>query len=181
MEKLTHYSSEVFLPFDLEFTYAAAIHLAMANVLFPRVPDSQTSSQDAHAILDEMVHKGNRLAEVRKTELAHLETLFQELGARIERRGLQTLTLSTSPDQANTGITNDPGEEPQGRAFPTDHEEIDSLHSPLPSALAQAPNHPELLDNIGISSYEFLSIVDQIGNQDYYGILDPVQAWKEGI
>ncbi|KAK2761328.1 hypothetical protein FQN54_001850 [Arachnomyces sp. PD_36] len=172
---------EVFLPFDLEFTYAAAIHLTMANALFPRVPESQTSSQDAHSILDEMIRKGNRLAEVRKKELAHLESLFQELQDRIERRGLQTLTLSTSPAQADGGTANDVSEDPQGGEFPPEHEAIASLDPALSSVLPQGPSNPELLDNIGISSYEFLSIVNQIGNQDYHGILDPAQAWKEGI
>lgn len=164
--------TEVFLPFDLEFTYGAAIHLTMANALFPRISDSETSGLDAHKILDEMIHKGNQLAEVRKTELARLEALFQELETRIERRGLQTLTLTTGSNQVSIGITNEPNDGSGERAFSSNHETIGSLDCILPSSLTQASSHPELLDNIGISSYEFLSIVDQIGNQNYYDIPD---------
>lgn len=39
----------------------------------------------------------------------------------------------------------------------------------------------ELLDNIGISSYEFLSIIDRMGNPDLScGILDSGQKLGEG-
>lgn len=158
----------------------------MANALFPRVPDSQRFSQDAHAIIDEMISKGNRLAEVRKEELTYLETLFQELVAQIERRGLQTLTLSTSPDQTNTELStsNDTGEETQGQVFMMEHgtTTIHPLTPPSPDdTLPQTSTNPELLDNIGISSGEFFSIVNQISNPDYYSVFDSDQTWKEGI
>ncbi|EAA63258.1 hypothetical protein AN3290.2 [Aspergillus nidulans FGSC A4] len=86
---------EVFLPFDMEFTYAAALHITMASALFPNITESQDyiDIQDAYAILDQMVVRGNRLAGARKSELVQLETLFRELSARIERRGLETLIL----------------------------------------------------------------------------------------
>ncbi|KZF24974.1 Zn(II)2Cys6 transcription factor [Xylona heveae TC161] len=79
---------EGFLPFDLEFTYGSAVHLIMANTLFPNMIDGQnTYSQDAHSILDEIICKGNRVAEVRKQELIYLEGLFQQLATRVDRRG----------------------------------------------------------------------------------------------
>ncbi|KAJ5231508.1 uncharacterized protein N7469_006096 [Penicillium citrinum] len=86
---------EVFLPFEMEVTYGAALHLMIANSLFPSATDEHDYHQEAHSILDEMIFKGNKLAAARKEELSHLEGLFSELTARVERYGLQTLTLTT--------------------------------------------------------------------------------------
>ena len=183
--KLTHL--EVFLPFELEFTYGAAIYLTMTRTLFTRVSDSEAGSQNAHSILDEMVCKGNKLAEVRKTELAQIECLFQQLSARIEQQGLQTLTLS-SPEQsvvsASTGydnnINDDQGREDLAIATATDPQTAAHCmpgDSQSPSGLLpQDTSDLEFLESIGISSYEFLSIVD--GIDDNFGILDPGQSWE---
>ncbi|KAF7621143.1 hypothetical protein AFLA_011453 [Aspergillus flavus NRRL3357] len=169
---------EVFLPFDLEFTYAAAIHLAMASTLFPHAAEGQTYSEEVHAILDEMIYKGNKLAAVRKRELAHLESLFKELATQIERRGLQTLTLSSSPETEQPRPYDG---EYQGGASTVQSEPIDLSLVGDPSASPDVLHHPasdiEFLDNIGISSYEFFTIVNQIGNTDNYSLLDPAQAW----
>lgn len=72
--------AEVFLPFDLEYAYGAAIHLTIANAVFPSAAgvDVPTHNLEAHAILDVMVRKGKAVAEVRKAELVHLEFLFSE-------------------------------------------------------------------------------------------------------
>ncbi|KAL1852220.1 hypothetical protein Plec18167_006034 [Paecilomyces lecythidis] len=175
---------EVFLPFELEFTYGAAIYLTMANSLFPNALDGENYSQEAHSILDEMTYKGNRLAAARKTEFTHLEMLFQELALRIERRGLRTLSLS-SPEQNREGAeTEDPGEQ-QEDEMPIDPDTM-SLSIPgdascSSSALGQIPSGLEFLDHIGISSYEFMSIVDQIGNLDNYSMLDPEHASRQEL
>ena len=70
----------------------------MANTLFPNAhgTDGQNHSQTAHTILDEIIFRGNRLAEARKTELANLEGIFQELRMIMEQRGFRTLSLSLS-------------------------------------------------------------------------------------
>lgn len=153
----------------------------MANTLFPQACDSETHSQVAHAILDEMIYKGNRLAEARKAELNHLEMLFGELAARIERRGLQTLTLF-SPDQyegdadeptasVNTGYAPD-----QGSIVPQVSGDVSCAQPVLP----QTPRDMGFLDNIGISSYDFLSIVNQMGNPENYSALDPAGGSCQG-
>ncbi|KAE8138985.1 Zn(II)2Cys6 transcription factor [Aspergillus pseudotamarii] len=169
---------EVFLPFDLEFTYAAAIHLAMANTLFPHVAEGQTYSEEVHAILDEMIYKGNKLAAVRKGELAHLETLFKELATRIERRGLQTLTLS-SPTENEQPMSGNGECQVGGSTVQTESIDLPLVEDPSvsPDVLQHTASDIEFLDNIGISSYEFLTIVNQIGNSDNYSLLDPAQAW----
>lgn len=178
----------MFLPFELEFTYGAAIYLTMTRTLFPRVADGEAGIHNAHSILDEMIYKGNKLAEVRKMELTQIESLFQQLATRIEQQGLQTLTLS-SPEQsvvsANTGYNNNNYNEHQGggnfaTATATDPQASANCmpeNSQLPSGLLpQDTSDLEFLESIGISSYEFLSIVDDI--DDNFGILDPAQSWE---
>lgn len=43
----------------------------------------------------EMICKGNKVAEMRKAQLSHLESLLLELAMRAESQGFQSLTLST--------------------------------------------------------------------------------------
>ncbi|KAL2848218.1 fungal-specific transcription factor domain-containing protein [Aspergillus pseudodeflectus] len=207
---------ETFLPFELEVTYGAALHLTMANTLFPLEVESQGQdfSADAHAIVDEMIAKGNKLAAARKTELAHLETLFRELAARIERYGLQTLTLATPPGH---GRGEDEGGD-QGQAegmcpaaggmahmLPNDgantapaavasavdahnqamfHAHHHPMHAePIGSASPGLPHmmdSAELLSEIGISSYEFSSIIEQMGGSER-SVLDARPPWMDGI
>lgn len=247
---------EVFLPFEMEVTYGAALHLMIANTLFPHSTDSTPGyswSQEAHSILDEMVSKGNMLAAARKTELSHLESLFNELAARIERAGLQALTLATPEGYMNggagAGAVGATAENVNvdvdvhgnvmagaGDIHPVDaaqghihahghgrHQQQQQLQHPLPpphmhdptgvidpalgmdahthanahahahahvhgpygdlhsspsSSLPHLANSAELLSEIGISSYEFLSIIEQIGGSESSSVLDPSPSWK---
>ena len=50
----------------------------MANAVFPGT-DEHDYAQLTMALLDEMINRGNKVAEVRKSELMHLQTLCQEL------------------------------------------------------------------------------------------------------
>ncbi len=175
-------SAELFLPFDLEFTYGAAVYLAMANTLFPATDESTLHSQAAHAILDEMISKGNKVASMRKKELDHLQSLFSELSKRAEDSGFQTLTLAT-PELAEYGPQT--LAQYQSQPQPSDAQHLqDKFGTPFasypdpnlhiaasrdarsPQPFPTEPLNHEFLDNIGISSYEFLSIVEQMGNQD---------------
>lgn len=168
---LTVFHIEIFLPFEMEVTYGAALHLMMANTLFSHATESAEYSVKAHAILDEMIFKGNRLAAARKTELSHLEGLFHELAMRIKHYGLQELFLTT-PE--HTEPLSDITAHHLAHAEPS----VANLQTPdtyemhgYPSN-ARLPNGVELLDDIGISSYEFLSIIEQIGGADS-SVLDP--------
>jgi proline utilization trans-activator len=62
---------DVFLPFDLEFIYAAALHLIMSSTLFPSsdAEEQRVAQAQAHTCLDNIISKGNKVAEVRKAEL----------------------------------------------------------------------------------------------------------------
>ncbi|KAJ5167824.1 fungal-specific transcription factor domain-containing protein [Penicillium canariense] len=174
---------ETFLPFDLEMTYAAAIHLTMANALFPPETDVRPYSQAAHSILDEMILCGNRVAEARKRELIRIEGLFQELARRVEQEGLRILTLA---DQGLSEIVplNIP-DEPQSREVAMTESAMvlpSSARDNRPSSAdTSAPANIEFLDSIGISSNEFLTIVDQINNPGMpYGALDVRPDWLTG-
>ncbi|PYI17868.1 Zn(II)2Cys6 transcription factor, partial [Aspergillus violaceofuscus CBS 115571] len=171
--------AEVFLPYDLEFTYSAAIHLAMAQALFPLDPNEHGTRgiQNAHSILSEMASKGNRLAENRARELVYLEGLFAELAKRIERRGLLTLSLWNTPQQQQQQQQQqqhqpDCSSTPIVPGHQADAPAGEDPFWSSPSGPTPTTSNLELLDNIGISSYEFLSIVEQIGRQEYHSILD---------
>lgn len=162
-------NAELFLPFDLEFTYGAAIHVAMANALFPHLDDCHTYYQRAHTILDEMVSKGNKVAEMRKLELVHLERLFGELSKRVERSGLQTLGLTTPPEDGQPGAGCEDGGGCEGEGTPGVGGALPTPgDTELGSDLQPGIISNEFLDDLGISSYDFLSIVDQMGESDGY-------------
>lgn len=150
----------------------------MANALFPRLAEGQDSTEGAYELLDEMINKGNKVAEARRNELLNLKRLFTELSTRIEERGLRTLTL---PDMNFVDLHHGDAQFP---ATPfTGSEAMSSslavTHAPL-DADQQVPCNTDFLDNIGISSYEFLSIVDQMGHSDLsYGMLDAGQELVE--
>ena len=177
--------AEVFLPFEMEVTYGASLHLIMANALFPHSTAGYEYSEQAHSVFDEMIFKGNRIAVARKTELSHLEDLFRELATRIESHGLQTLTLTTPEHVQNPeGMLENMPVHAEDLSKDTAHHGPD-VHVPhegagyLPPS-PHLPNNADLLDGMGISSYEFLSIIEQIGGAES-SLLDPGPSWEHGI
>ena len=144
----------------------------MANAVFPGA-DEHSYSQRALALLDEMIGRGNKVAETRKAELVHIQTLCQELAMQSEQRGLETLTLAMpdgsemqhdTPSTADTQQTTPvPG---PGAVAMVCHEQP---HSPSTTIDPHASS--EFMDHLGISSYEFFSLVDQLENQDISTIM----------
>ena len=166
---------DVFLPFDLEFTYGAGLHLIMASALFPSVADDQDYSRMAYTTLDEMIQQGNKIAEVRKAELIYLERLCQELASQSEQHDLQTLSL-TGPDGSETDTDTHMLTQPDHTATMPSAADV-SIGPPAPmpgQPVAPGPDfrppmsNIEFLDDIGISSENFFSIVDQMGDQDIF-------------
>ncbi|KAE8378157.1 fungal-specific transcription factor domain-containing protein [Aspergillus bertholletiae] len=171
---------ETFLPFDLEFTYAAALHLTMANTLYTPGTNDTSYSKSAHSILDEMIMCGNKVAEVRKGELHCIEGLFHEFAKRVQQEGLQVLTLS-GHGLAEAGPDENPSQECRGQTPPTEPPTVTESTTQSPSANHSLTASVDALDNImGISSYEFLSIVDQIGGSEMHYVLNSGQDWAEG-
>ncbi|KAF6830286.1 hypothetical protein CPLU01_07461 [Colletotrichum plurivorum] len=167
---------EVFMPFDLEYAYGAAIHLTIANALFPSAAgvDVPTHSLEAHAILDDMVLKGNAVADVRRAELVHLEFLFAEFSMRAAEPGVRPVQPESAPAEAPAGDSVAVASEPDLVSLTT-LSESQSLFCP-----SKTPNNAEFLDSVGISSDDFLSILEQMGSQDDppFTILDLGQFWK---
>ncbi|KAB2574693.1 hypothetical protein DBV05_g6609 [Lasiodiplodia theobromae] len=170
---------ETFLPFDLEFTYGAALHLIMANAIFPGTAGNESYEQQALDILDEMIGRGNRVAAMRKAELVRLQELCQELAVQSERRGLQALTLASlsGPEMGYGSNPSHEVEQPAVSASEPVHFAMSMAEhatESFPSDCAQTAGHAELFDNLGISSCEFLSIADQLGDHDIlsYGLMD---------
>lgn len=134
----------------------------MANTLFP---DDHGCRHLVHPILDDMIARGKKVAEKRKRELIYLENICQELSARIQQEGLQILSLIVPEDTASEAA----------RHLSEERRRMEEHHIPLDADAMSAMNQPihphmgtniDFLDNIGISSEDFLSIVQQIGDPD---------------
>lgn len=167
----------------------------MANTLFPSSTSDSSSSQTAHGILDEMILCGNRVAEARKAELSRIEGLFFELSKRVKQEGLRVLTLSGG-EVVEAVPAHNPNPSPdEDQERPRAGEESSSLAEAglVPTSAVGGANARGLsaegfeqggfdsLDLIGISSYEFLSIVNQIDNPGVpYGVFDGPPEWLAG-
>jgi hypothetical protein len=127
----------------------------MATALFPGVADDQNSRHIVHQLLDNMIARGNRLARVRKQELVYLEAQCQELVAQVQQQGLQTLSLAVTDETASE------------LARKADEERLLAAEMEMQcGGAAGSASDLEFLDNIGISSEEFMAIVQQIGDPD---------------
>ncbi|PYI33394.1 hypothetical protein BP00DRAFT_485399 [Aspergillus indologenus CBS 114.80] len=189
---------EVFLLYDLEFTYDAAIHLALTRTLFPKLLTTPTTqeghshspgpSQQAHSILDAMIYHGNRIAHARKEGLVHLERLLEEVAVSGpgRRPGRPSSWQTHTPEslQVPAGMMQGGGGHSNAAAAGglvgygdglAGEEELSGL-SYTAMEDPQLAN-VEFLEQIGISSAEFLSIVAQIGPLE--GV-DGVEGMCEG-
>lgn len=197
---LTNNWIETFLPFDLEFTFSAALHLTIAHALFRFDASEQHHTDTAHQIFNQLVSCGNRIAKVRRVELVHMQSLFHKFSIRVKQQGMQSLTLGNTPEhQANSSVGpvlvpdghrhgHGPGNEQMEVSsansakleWPTiseeDAESLEMVQDPDP--LVQ---NTDCLEAIGISSNEFLAIVDQISTQDLgYKMWEPQPEWLAG-
>ncbi|OTB00947.1 hypothetical protein M426DRAFT_225408 [Hypoxylon sp. CI-4A] len=153
---------EAFLPYDIEFCYGAALHLIMANALFPDVEDYQSFLQLAHQILDSLILRGNRVAHARKSELTHLELLFNELAVQTQQHQMLHLFYpeAASSDTTRKEVQDGERSMAESSALAMGSDVGRSLHPPMTGT------NMEFLDTIGISSEEFLSIVQEIGSTE---------------
>lgn len=139
----------------------------MADALFPGVVNYQGCRQLTHQVLDELVARGNRIAGAKRAQLYHLETLCQELVARVQQQGHQTLHLF-GIDGMGADLAGD-GERTRDRLIPPECEHnglamgADPWHQ-LHSLQPNIPSNADVLESIGISSEEFLHIVQQMGD-----------------
>lgn len=150
------------------------MYLTMAKSLFRHTDDVESCSEQTHAILKIMISRGNKIAQMRQAEFIHIESLFSELVRRTEKNGLETLTLVT-PDAtdsaAKTGLFDNYFEQSSHGGSEVADSNLQSFLGDLePVSQAQSEiSANELLSDVGISSYEFLSIVEQMSYVDDYG------------
>ncbi|KAL4930805.1 uncharacterized protein BDV17DRAFT_297406 [Aspergillus undulatus] len=85
----------------------------------------------------------------------------------------ETSNISTAETAMNPTIGPGAGLDAHTQAY-------NPLHTPISPSLPHLANSAELLSEIGISSYEFLSIIDQIGGAESNNVLDPSPSysWK---
>lgn len=179
------------MQFDLEFLYGAALHLLIASAVFPGIASSQPCNfRDSHLIFDELVRKGNRVAEARVSQLIFLETAFEEFATRAKQQGLQMPCWSGAPVDTWTdvaAIIADPAQEHQRHterqsqhamqdvsgdmSFPADVANFDGMPLSIGED-SQLSDNAQFLDNIGISADDFLDIVDSIGGMEYDGFAE---------
>lgn len=136
------------------------------------------------------------MAEARKAELSRIESLFFELSKRVEQEGLRVLTLSGREAVEAVSAQN-----PHPNPHPDEDQErerageaslaeaglvsasaaVGGANTRGLSAEGSEQGAFDSLDLIGISSYEFLSIVDQIDNPGVpYGVFDGGSEWLGG-
>lgn len=152
----------------------------MANGVFPSGVDNQPyDCKEAHAILDELILCGNRVAGARKRELSRIETLFQKFTKQVEQQGLRHLNLSWSAIPQPAPTTNPIPLEKSHMTDPDMAAGSNVESSILPDDLMTSA-HTGYSDNFGISSQEFLSIVDQLTNSVPQGLSDMGPEWLTG-
>ncbi|KAK1484272.1 hypothetical protein CCUS01_03984 [Colletotrichum cuscutae] len=165
-----------------------SITLLYHQALFPAVigDDGLSQMEQTHNILDDMISKGNLVAEVRKAELVHLETLFHEFTRRVRDQDLEdrihspTTRLNGIPSGSIEAVI-DPI---TTQTFVSEPDLVStttvSESQPLASVFSDTPDNTEFLETIGISSDDFLSIVEQMGNENDlpFSMLDLGQFWK---
>lgn len=75
----------MFIPFDLESAWSAALVLLIAPVVDPSLAkDTESSLQIAYKVIDEMALVGNTIAASRRAELEQLERTLRGLEALVQ-------------------------------------------------------------------------------------------------
>ncbi|GFF98802.1 uncharacterized transcriptional regulatory protein C3C7.04 [Aspergillus udagawae] len=135
-----------FLPFDLESTFISTVVLATARTIDSSLLDDLTPwLQTTYKILDEMITRGNLVADFRKFELDQLASLFAQLSPDLRRQSSESAKKT-----------------PQERMW-----------SPLPSPLTIPDTNlhpfgvPEIsnLDN-GFTTAEIMAVAESIDTGD---------------
>lgn len=170
--KLTHCAESFFLN-HLEFVYGATLFMTMATALFPKESEGHWYRVQAHSILDVMITRGNRVAQSRKEELLYMEYLFDEFSQHLNQGGLEALVLFQTEGEAPYIHGNE--DEQQNRSI--QHPGNLSLSTTEPMQHHTVPVETEssadmdLLSSMGISSFDFYSIADEMVPFDDYNFM----------
>ncbi|EAW16782.1 putative C6 transcription factor [Aspergillus fischeri NRRL 181] len=148
---------ESFLPFDLENLFSSFFILSLISAVLPGTLPDQSFRDMAFSLLDEMIARGNRVAQLRRSEIELLEELVQPL-IRPE-----TTRPEEDPGLPLIGTTNERGfvAQEQHRGLGPDAEGL----GPTPAATVTVVQEEELLfdwRDFGLSLNHMLSATDEL-------------------
>lgn len=135
----------------------------MANALFPGVIDYQSFLSSAYEVLGDLISRGNRVARARRSELCNVEMMCRELDSQAQEQGHQRLHL-TSADGTAPDLLGRPYEDALRMMGAAGMGAGSGESVDMNDAGSEMMNNTDLLGGLGISSEEFMSIVQQIGD-----------------
>lgn len=136
--------TESFLSFDLESAFVSAVILVVSPIIDPSlVSDHLIWLEKSYGILDDMVSRGNQIANFRKSELQQLEDMLSRLPAHSVRspaldngRGSQQQNIQ---QQSSTGADGHIGSDMQTGTMMNQDVFVDT------STIAQVATLPDVL------------------------------------
>lgn len=93
---LISYPQDLFLPFDLEYAFSAALVLVIASVIHPKLLPREDWVDTILSVFDYMTMRGNILASLRKAEIEELANIRHDLGVDHTRPNECSLTNNAS-------------------------------------------------------------------------------------
>ncbi|OQV04959.1 Fungal Zn2-Cys6 binuclear cluster domain-containing protein [Cladophialophora immunda] len=154
-----HSLLESFLPFDLDATFTSAIALLMAaTVDSSLVKDCSPWLQRSHAVFDEMISRGNRVARMIKSELQQLENILNRLSSNEENQPV----IFTRPSSLRGSLSQDDRHFRTAAAQPS----LIPLAPPPYTASSQPTNNDFPMDELswqdGITAEQLLNFADSM-------------------
>ncbi|PYH42521.1 putative C6 transcription factor [Aspergillus saccharolyticus JOP 1030-1] len=166
---------ETFLPFDLENLFSSFFVLSLIAAILPDAAIDPTYRETGFGLLNEMIGRGNRVAQLRKSEIELLEELVQPLSRRHS-------TPSVNAESAHGQLAT-----PESQQRPLEHLAqisgtttcgVDSIPTIPPSDVPPDPEDELSLDwrGLGLSLDYMLSVTDQLNANNL--VMD---AEREGL
>ncbi|KAE8335674.1 hypothetical protein BDV24DRAFT_171115 [Aspergillus arachidicola] len=170
---------ETFLPFDLENLFSSFFILSLIAAILPDIIPDPSYRDMGFSLLDDMIARGNRVAQLRKSEIVQLEELVQPL----LQPHLQPLTPGSSAKQA-------------GDERPS--EQVNDSVAVLNAGISPALSVPEASDVVqddemhfdwrdcGLSLDQMLSVTDQLNannlvlDAEREGLQTDLWLWSDG-
>ncbi|PWY86744.1 C6 transcription factor [Aspergillus heteromorphus CBS 117.55] len=94
---------ETFLPFDLETLFSSGFILSLVSAILPDTVPDPSHRDTSYSLLNAMIDRGNRVAQLRKSEIELLEDLIQPLVQRQTGPRYHRLTPARVSDLPETG------------------------------------------------------------------------------
>lgn len=164
--------TETFLPFDLENLFSSAFILSLISPILPDALPDNTYRDMSFTLLDDMIARGNRVAQFRKTEIE----LLEELVAPLYRPSTPVPRQDTCPPDDGIHLVT-PRSEVQPSELPIHSTEdltdqSTALADPSVSGVPLA-HEPELLFDwreFGMSLNQMLSATDELNANEVGGV-----------